>query len=574
MFPRYGSFFQALRRGLWTVGCPWIVLAMSAGAATVDVQVENFVFNPPTINIQAGDTVRWTWVDDGEHTVTSGAACTPDRLFDSGVRNVGATLTFTFTRPGQFPYFCTLHCSMGMTGTVNVAAATPPPPSGRLTDPIPQSIQPGGVTVTLAPVATGLTAPNWGTFAPGDTTRLFVVDQVGTLWVIDLATGQRSVFGDLSGLLVPLGIAGPGTFDERGFLGLAFHPDYGSNGLLYTFTTEPADGAADFSTLPSGTAANSQSVIREWEVPDPSDPASVIDPDSSRVLLRINKPQFNHNGGTLSFGNDGLLYISTGDGGAADDQGVGHSAQGNGQDRGNVLGKILRIDPAQRTAANGQYGIPRRNPFAPQGAGATGGQNGCADGRCDEIYAYGLRNPFRFSFDSAGGGLYAADIGQNDIEEIDVIRAGGNYGWRIREGSFCFDPNGEGDGFVTGARPCGPRRLIDPVAQYDHDEGRAIVGGFVYRGSAIPPLQGRYVFGDYARTLNNGGRLLYLARKNIIRGNTIRKSKPLELRLAGQIGLGLFLLGFGQDASGELYVLGNATGVPSGSTGVVLKIAP
>jgi plastocyanin/glucose/arabinose dehydrogenase len=572
MFPRYGAF-QVLRRGRWALACPWMALAMGAGAATVDVEVGDFSFEPATIDIQVGDTVRWSWVNGQPHTVTSGSSCTPDRLFDSGARSVGATSTFTFTRPGRFPYFCRLHCAEGMVGAVNVAEETPPPSSDKLTDPIPQAIQIGGVVVALIPIATGLTAPNWGAFAPGDTTRLFVVDQVGTLWSIDLGTGEKSVFGDLSGLLVPLGIAGPGTYDERGFLGLAFHPDYGSNGLLYTFTTEPAENPADFSTLPSGTDADSQSVVREWQVPDPSDPASVIDPDSSRVLLRIDKPQSNHNGGALNFGQDGLLYISTGDGGGADDQGVGHGARGNGQNRGNVLGKILRINPTQRTAANGRYGIPRKNPFVPTGAGAMGGQNGCTDGRCDEIYAYGFRNPFRFSFDSATGALYAADVGQNSIEEIDVVKAGGNYGWRIREGSFCFDANGEGGGFVA-ARSCGSRNLINPVAQYDHDEGRAIVGGFVYRGSAIPALRGRYVFGDYARTLNNDGRLFFLARKNLVRGNVTRKSKPLELRFIGGTRLGLSVLGFGQDAAGELYVLGNTTGVPSGSTGVVLKIVP
>lgn len=198
----------------------------------------------------------------------------------------------------------------------------------QLADPI----KPGGAPIKLEIVAEGLTAPNWGTVAPGDDNRLFVSDQDGTLWAIDMATGDKSVFLDVSGRLVALGIAGPGTFDERGLLGVAFHPDYASNGRLYTYTSEPVDGSADFSTIPPGTDANHQSVITEWQVPDPMNPASVVDPTSARELLRIDEPQFNHNAGAVNFGPDGMLYISLGDGGGRDDQGTGHGDIGNGQD--------------------------------------------------------------------------------------------------------------------------------------------------------------------------------------------------------------------------------------------------
>jgi len=270
-----------------------------------------------------------------------------------------------------------------------------------------------------------------------------------------------------------------------------------------------------------------------------------------------------------------MLYISLGDGGAADDQGVGHSPQGNGQDTSNVLGKILRIDPRGSNSANGQYGIPVDNPFFPGGSPPYGGQNGCADGVCDEIYAYGFRNPFRFSFDRATGDLYVGDVGQNDIEEVDIVFPGGNYGWRIKEGSFCFEPNGDEAGYVTKARSCGPADLISPAAQYDHDDGIAILGGFVYRGEAIGALQGRYVFGDYSRAFfGNNGRLFFLRSGNIVSGDSFRKSKIQEMRIADQDALNLSVLGFGQDALGELYLLANSTGVPSGTTGVVLKIVP
>ena len=436
-------------------------------------------------------------------------------------------------------------CALVLSTAGSPVAAQP------LDDPIPGPIREGGVQVRLEPVATGLTAPNWG-ISPGDADRLFVVDQDGIVWAVDLSSGAKSVFLDVSSRLVPLGAFGPNTFDERGLLGLAFDPDYASNGLLYTYTSEPVSGSADFSTMPTGTLANHQSSIAEWRVPNPRNPSSVVDPSTRRELIRIDKPQFNHNGGALNFGPDGFLYISLGDGGAADDQGVGHSPQGNGQDPSNVLGSILRIDPTGTNSTNGKYGIPPDNPFVGRA------------GFVPEIWAYGFRNPFRFSFDSDTGKLWAGDVGQNDIEEVDVVTRGGNFGWRIKEGSFLFDPNGAQPGFVTARSPGKPQGLIDPIAEYDHDEGIAVVGGFVYRGDAIPQLKGRYVFGDFSRSFSEFGRLFFLDPANRIR----------EFRLVGQDALGLKLDGFGQDADGELYVLGNTTGTPFGETGVVLRIAP
>jgi glucose/arabinose dehydrogenase len=437
-------------------------------------------------------------------------------------------------------------------GATVVAAANHEP----LEDPIPEPIETGALRIRLEPVAAGMTAPNWGASVPGCPSlsgRLVVTDQPGILWAVNLATGQKSVLLDVSDRLVSLGVAGPGTFDERGFLGVAFHPDFAQNGLLYTYTSEPVDGPADFSTMPPGVDANHQSVVNEWHIPEPCNASSVVDPTSAREILRIDEPQFNHDAGALTFGPDGMLYIALGDGGAADDQGIGHVPGGNGQEPGNILGTIIRINPDGSNAANGQYGIPADNPFV----GVTG--------FLDEIFAYGFRNPFRFSFDSRTGEMYVADVGQNDIEEIDLGVAGGNYGWREKEGSFCFDPNGPDPGFVFECGPGdAPEGLIDPIAEYDHDEGIAVVGGFVYRGNRIPPLRGRYVFGDFFQPASLSGRLFYLQKNNRI----------LEFQLADQENLGLSLLGFGQDAGGELYVLANATGTPFGETGVVLRIAP
>jgi len=381
---------------------------------------------------------------------------------------------------------------------------------------------------------------------------MFVTDQSGVIWAIQANSGRKRIFLVLSDRLVNLGIAGPGTYDERGLLGLAFHPDYSQNGLIYTYTSEPVNGAADFSTIPPGASANHQSVILEWHVPALCGPHATVDPTSARELMRIDQPQFNHNGGALNFGPDGRLYISLGDGGAADDQGLGHSPDGNGQDPSNVLGSILRIDPLGDNSANGHYGIPNDNPFIG------------LPGYVPEIFAYGFRNPFRFSFDAKTGTMFIADVGQNDIEEIDIGMPGGNYGWNLKEGSFCFNPNGDSSGFVTECAPGQvPEDLIDPVAEYDHDEGIAVIGGFVYRGRRIQPLRGSYVFGDFSRSFfGNNGRLFYLD----------QDGKLFGFRIVSPTPVGYTMLGFGQDNSGELYVLANRTGTPFGDTGVVLRI--
>lgn len=514
-----------------------------------------FTFAPATIEVALGDTVEWRNVSSVTHTATADPALAvrPELVslpegaapFDSGPVAPNGTFSHTFTVPGRYDYICVPHQEFGMRGTVIVAEPSDGEPG--LSDPIPEAITTSSIAVRLTPTLTGLNAPNTGTAAPGVPGRLFVADQTGQVYSVDLATGQASVFLDVSARLVPLGAAGPETFDERGLLGLAFHPDYGSNGLLYTYTSEPAAGAADFSTLTEGAVADHQSVIVEWQVPAPADPASVPDPASAREVLRIDQPQLNHNGGALEFDAEGLLLIALGDGGGADDQGRGHVEGGNGQSLGDPLGAILRIDPRGTDSANGRYGIPATNPFAGQ-----------AD-IVPEIYAYGFRNPFRISIDPETNDLWVADAGQNDIEEIDVVEAGGNYGWNVKEGSFFFDANGEEEGFVTAEPPAAPPAgLIDPTAEYDHDEGLAVVGGHVYRGTAVPALAGLYVFGDYGS--EDGGRLFVREADGVIR----------ELAVEG--GFSMRVLGFGRDEAGELYVLVNQTGTPFGGTGAVLRV--
>ncbi len=455
--------------------------------------------------------------------------------------------------------------SIALAAVAVLAVAAPAAAATALFDPIPAPIPVSNRSIALQTVASGLVSPVTGTVAPGDNKHLYVADQGGMIWSVDVrGSSPKTLVADLSGLLVSsLAKVIPGLpYDERGLLGLAFDPRFERNGQLYTFTSENPTPAPDFTTQPGVTPAGGQTVITQWRVLNRKAEHLMVDPSSRRVLMRIDKPQFNHNGGELAFGPDGMLYISLGDGGAADDQGPGHVDGGNAQSLapGNVLGKVLRIDPHGKNSANGQYGIPRSNPFV----GRLG---------ADEIWAYGFRNPYRFSFDARSGRLIAGDVGQNDIEEVDVVRPGRNYGWPVKEGSFLFDNNGAGAGFVTGRSPGSPAGLVDPVLEYDHTapggvrcgggapptacQGIAVVGGYVYRGHDAEALRGHYVFGDYSRAFAKPlGRLFV--------------KKGSEVTSLPDPGVAVF--GFAQDSRGELYVLGNKTGLLSGTTGTVLRI--
>jgi glucose/arabinose dehydrogenase len=463
----------------------------------------------------------------------------PGRFFPAGEQAGIAPCAGKFrqrSREGSVPRVRVLALA-----AVLVISSLRSPAGGPIADPIPGAIAPGDVTVALDTFATGLVAPLWGTHAGDGSGRLFVADMFGVLWAFDTRTGAQRLFLDVRSLLVPFVF-----FEERGFVGLAFHPNYARNGLLYTFTGEPFVPPGDFtSTYPPGVLPDHQSVITEWRVPDPSDPQAVVDPGSRRVLMRIDQPQNNHNGGCIVFGPDGMLYITLGDGGAGEDEGPGHGVIGNGQDLTNVLGDILRIDVNGRDSANGRYGIPPDNPHV--------GKPGV-----DEIWASGFRNPFRASFDRETGDFLIGDVGQYDIEEVNLGLAGANYGWNVKEGSFFFISNGPLQGFITDMDPGVPPGLTDPIAQYDHDEGVAVIGGFVYRGKALPKLTGKYVFGELLT------RLLYLDDGNVIREMKLEDAPPLDP----------FLLGFGEDEDGEIYMMTNATAGPRGLTGKVLKLVP
>ena len=418
------------------------------------------------------------------------------------------------------------------------------------TNPIPALIPHGPERIELQQVASGLVSPNYLISAPDGTDRQFILDQVGPIRIIENGTLLATPFLDVTSLLVPLNA----NFDERGLLGLAFDPGFTNSASpgfrrIFTYTSQPvASGTADL-TDQYATTINHHAVISSWRV-DAANP-NVVDTSSRIDILRIEKPQGNHNGGTIAFGPDGFLYISMGDGGGANDNNVnGHNPlTGNGQDPNIALGKILRIDVNGTNSANGKYGIPATNPFA-------------VSGGVKEIFALGLRNPYRFSFN--GSELLVGDVGQNRVEELNRVEIGKNYGWRQKEGTFKFNPaNGTVSDDLTGV----PAGLTDPIAQYDRDEGISIIGGFVYDGSLNPALTGKYIFGDFARAIANPtGRLFYydFAAAEIREFIIGRGDRPL----------GLFVKGMGQDQNGEVYVLGSTVVGPTGTTGVVYKLVP
>ncbi len=336
--------------------------------------------------------------------------------------------------------------------------------------------------IDLQPVLTGLSQPVFLTNAHDGSRRLFIVEQPGVIKVLQPGSTTPTVFLDNSARVLSGG--------EQGLLGLAFHPQYAQNRRFFVDYTRQPDGAT---------------VIAEYRT-STADP-NIADPAES-VLLVIPQPYSNHNGGMIEFGPDGYLYIGMGDGGAGYDPGD------RAQNPFELLGKILRIDVDASGPAAG-YAIPPSNPFFDSSLGLP------------EIYSLGMRNPWRFSFDRATGRLYAGDVGQANIEEIDIIAAGGNYGWRVWEGSSCTG---------LGPAPCSSPGFIPPIAEYDHSFGRcSITGGYVYRGNRGSLPFGAYIYGDFCT-----GEIFML--------NAGIQSMLLQT--------GLNISSFGEDEDGEIYVVG------------------
>lgn len=430
-------------------------------------------------------------------------------------------------------------------------------------DPPCEAVQ---IRVVLEPVATGLVAPIHVTHAGDGSGRLFVVEQSGVIRVIADGLRLGTPFLDVTAKLPTLGE----FFDERGLLGLAFHPDYETNGKFYVHYSAPRTSTGSEPCDLSGfNPGCHKEVLAEYTVLGDPATSNVADPSSERILFEVDEPQFNHNGGMVEFGPDGYLYFSLGDGGGANDgladgdppgSAPTHGPIGNGQDIETALGKVLRIDVDSAPAMGLEYAIPPDNPFV----GVAG---------LDEIYAFGFRNPFRFSFDDPAfggtGELYLADVGQNLYEEVNIVELGGNYGWVIREGFDCFDP------FDPGTPPpscpttgAGGEPLLDPVSVYSHvDGGLAILGGYVYRGSGVPAMAGKYIYGDFSADFGPTGRLYYFDLTGA--GAYVRQE---FLTHPDDQPIGQFLKGLGIDQDGEIYVCASDDLAPSGSSGVVYRI--
>ena len=368
--------------------------------------------------------------------------------------------------------------------------------------------------LTTELVTDQLERPIFLTHAPDDN-RLFILEKRGRIRIIKDGVLLPTPFLDIDSLVG----GGTSDFDERGLLGLTFAPDYQSSGYFYVNYT---NGAGNTTVARYTVSAN----------PDIADPAS------AHTIIVIDQPQSNHNGGWIDFGPGGCLFIGMGDGGGAGDNGFGHTAGvGNGQDiTDNLLGKMLRLDVTGDDFPdddNRNYAIPADNPFV----GITGD---------DEIWAFGLRNPWRNSFDRDTGDLWIADVGQSSWEEINVQPAnssgGENYGWRCREGMHDFDTSGD----------CSQTPFTEPIYEYGHNQGCAITGGYVYRGCAVPDLQGTYFFADYCSSR------IWSFRYD---GTTVTEFTDRTSELSPGGGLSIATLSsFGEDAAGELYILDQTDG--------------
>jgi glucose/arabinose dehydrogenase len=373
-------------------------------------------------------------------------------------------------------------------------------------------------------IAEGFTSPVDLVVPEDGTNRQFVVDQIGKISVIDNGTLLPEPFLNISDKMVPL----MGGFDERGLLGLAFHPDYETNGKFYIFYSAPADNLS----------FNCTSTISQYQVSAENE--NLADPNSEQIILTIDKPEFNHNAGRILFGPDGHLYIAVGDGGGANDA---HGLIGNGQNLSTLLGKMLRIDVDSAFP----YAIPPDNPYV--------GQEGL-----DEIFAIGFRNPWRFSYDAPSNRFYVADVGQNKYEELNIMELGKNYGWRIMEGFHEFDPD------LAVELGINIEDLAAPIDEYSHGMGLSVIGGYVYHGDAFPELQNKYVYGDWSDGFIPGkARLFYLEETEEFGFTRYEFSTDVNNTIQ-------YLLAFGQDINGELYVLTSENLGPTGATGQVSRI--
>jgi glucose/arabinose dehydrogenase len=405
--------------------------------------------------------------------------------------------------------------------------------------------------VNLEPAVEGVTAPLAIAQPQGDD-RLFVIEQIGLVRVVT-ADGEllAEPFLDLRHKIVD---QWP-EFDEKGLLGLAFHPDYANNGKFYVAYSAPTQWKG---ALEKHFWWDHTNVVEEYTVSD--DNPDVADPTLVRQISAIDWPQFNHNGHWIGFGPDGMLYISTGDGGYANDWGIGHNVtEGNGQDMSSLHGKMLRID-INGSSDGKPYGIPADNPFVGDPLAQP------------EIWALGLRNPWRCSFDQGGENqLICGDVQQNSYEEVSVIESGANLGWRRMEATHCFDFE------QPDAHPqqCDSEGLTPPILEYENCTARpenckgiSVTGGYVYRGSH-QEWDGKYFFGDWSKSFDQRDGQLFVATEGADGTWTME-----NVEVANMDGPLPYVLAFGQDNDGEVYVLTSVTTGPVGGLDTIYKIVP
>jgi glucose/arabinose dehydrogenase len=378
-------------------------------------------------------------------------------------------------------------------------------------------------TIKLEEIANGFNSPTTISYPKDDSNRLFITDQIGQVYIIKDEELISEPFLDISEKIVEL----DPTYDERGLLGLVFHPDYQNNGKFYVYYSAPTERLD----------INHESILAEYKVS--SNNQDKADINSERIILKIDEPEANHNGGHLEFGPDNYLYIGVGDGGGQGDQ---HGEIGNGQNKETLLGNILRID----VDGTFPYENPVDNPFI--------GKEGL-----DEIFAYGFRNPWRFSFDEKTDRFFVADVGQDEWEEINIVEKGGNYGWRILEGTHDYDIE------LADELGININSLKEPIHEYSHSVGRSICGGYIYRGNIIPELKGKYIFADWSTGFFvPNGKIYYLEETN--------PNKWTRFNIEPEVNFNQFILSLGQDQDGELYILSKTNLGPSGTSGVVNKI--
>lgn len=406
------------------------------------------------------------------------------------------------------------------------------------------------VDIQLEPYVTGVNAPLAMVQPPGDD-RKFVIEQFGRIRIIN-ADGelQAEPFLDIRNEIPTLW----SDFDEKGLLGLTFHPSFQENGKFYISHSAHLDFQGDLAKEFWWSHTN---VVAEYTVSE--DDPNVADQRSRRVISSIDWPQFNHNGHWIDFGPDGMLYISTGDGGYANDWGIGHNVtEGNGQDLQNLQGKILRVDVDSRTDGK-QYGIPADNPFVGN------------DEVLPEIYAYGLRNPWRCSFDTGDGTLFCGDVQQNSFEEISIIEKGANLGWRRTEAGHCFDYTKPDDHPAS----CDTDGITMPILEYnnctakpDGCKGISVTGGYVYRGSNSD-WNGKYIFGDWSKSFAAMDGQIFVASKGSDGNWSMEVANVVNMD-----GNNPYVLAFAQDAAGEVYALTSITTGPVGTLDTIYKIVP